>query len=134
MTKTGKGRKRRDSLCIPTAEHTRKLCVRKAPDLRMRDVMKGLQASESCPSKTAAGLTTVLLTGPICAGAVPSLSRAATMAATPPACQMQKLSDSNDDHNTIGFMAKARPPCPITYHLPAEVILTGTVLDFNILT
>lgn len=54
----------------------------------MRDVVKGRQVSESCPSKTAAGLMTVQRTGPIAAGAVPSLNSAATIAATPPAAHV----------------------------------------------
>lgn len=54
-------------------------------DLRMREVVKGRQASDKSPLKTAAGLMTQQRTGPSPLGAVPSLSKAATMAATPPA-------------------------------------------------
>lgn len=53
----------------------------------MREVMKGRQASDRSPLKTAAGLITQHRTGPNPLGAVPSLSRAATIAATPPATQ-----------------------------------------------
>lgn len=49
--------------------------------------MKGRQASDRSPLKTAAGLITQHRTGPKPLGAVPSLSRAATIAATPPAAQ-----------------------------------------------
>lgn len=49
--------------------------------------MKGRQASDRAPLNTAAGLMTQHRTGPIPCGAVPSLSRAATMAATPPVAQ-----------------------------------------------
>ena len=46
--------------------------------------MKGRQASDRAPLNTAAGLMTQHRTGPIPFGAVPSLSSAATIAATPP--------------------------------------------------
>ena len=59
------------------------------PNLRMREVMKGRQASERSPLKTAAGLMTQQRTGPNPWGAVPSLSRAATTAATPPEVVME---------------------------------------------
>ena len=49
--------------------------------------MKGRQASDRSPLKTAAGLMTQHRTGPKPFGAVPSLSRAATIAATPPGAQ-----------------------------------------------
>lgn len=71
----------------------------------MREVMKGLQASDRSPLKTAAGLMTQQRTGPNPLGAVPSLSRAATIAATPPATQ-----DSCDylEHKTAVTKLKAR--------------------------
>lgn len=47
--------------------------------------MKGRQASDRFPLKTAAGLMMQQRTGPRPSGAVPSLNKAATMAATPPA-------------------------------------------------
>ena len=53
-------------------------------DLSMREVMKGRQASDSSPLKSAAGLMTQHRTGPRPLGAVPSRSKAATIAATPP--------------------------------------------------
>lgn len=46
--------------------------------------MKGRQASDRSPLKTAAGLITQQRTGPRPSGAVPSRNRAATIAATPP--------------------------------------------------
>ena len=48
-------------------------------------MVKGRQASDRSPLKTAAGLMTQQRTGPRPSGAVPSLNKAATMAATPPA-------------------------------------------------
>ncbi len=82
--------------------------------------MKGRQASDRSPLKTAAGLMTQHRTGPNPLGAVPSLSRAATIAATPPATRDEceylehKTALSTSSAMTL-LLLQSKPCCYLSF-------------------